>query len=279
MQEPLKELSLFTFYWAKHFCEPSCRLYHQNWSITRFIQNGNQLPDHAAYFIEKIQNYHALGHKNLLISGAADTGMLAIVHEALMSNKTGLQNFSITLIDRCPTVIEQNRLYAKSIKLPINLICGDILSTPLHDFDMVMAHSFINFFSEEKKQDLFHAWSSLLTEKGVLLIYNKTQDDPKKLMERRLDPTKIQERLTAAKQKIEDHGLPQEILNSISDFYNNEKIREQFTRVSLMEMIKTSRLKIIDHQETLTTGSFGPTSTRLDAQPRTTHLLTLSKDE
>jgi hypothetical protein len=148
------------------------------------------------------------------------------------------------------------------------------------------ADRYINFiihnhwlFSEEKKQDLFHAWSSLLTEKGVLLIYNKTQDDPKKLMERRLDPTKIQERLTAAKQKIEDHGLPQEILNSISDFYNNEKIREQFTRVSLMEMIKTSRLKIIDHQETLTTGSFGPTSTRLDAQPRTTHLLTLSKDE
>jgi len=247
--------------------------------MTRFIQTGHQLPENAAFFIEKIQHYRALGHKNLLISGAADTGMLAIVYEALMSNAAGLQNFSITLIDRCPTVIEQNRLYAKSMKLPINFICGDILSTPLHDFAIVMAHSFINFFSEEKKQDLFHAWSRLLTKQGVLLIHNKTLDDLKKSMERRLNLTKIQERLTVAKQKIEVHDLPQETLDSISDFYNNERIREQFTRTHLMEMIKTSQLRLIDHQENLAVDYYGPTSTRLDAQLRTTHFLTLSKDE
>jgi SAM-dependent methyltransferase len=234
---------------------------------------------HAAFFIEKIQHYQALGHKNLLISGAADTGMLAMVHEALMNTETVLQNFSITLIDRCPTVIEQNRLYAKSINLPVNFICGDILSTPLHDFDMVIAHSFINFFHEEKKQALFNAWSKLLTEKGILLIYNKTFDDPQKLMERRLNPAKIQERLTEAKLKIELHSLPKDAFDSISDFYNNEAIREQFTRDKLMQMIKMSQLKIVDHQETLTTHSVGPTSSRLDDQPRTIHLLTLCKDE
>jgi SAM-dependent methyltransferase len=205
--------------------------------------------------------------------------MLAMVHEALMSNETILQSFSITLIDRCPTVIEQNRLYAKSIKLPVDFICGDILSTPLHDFDVVIAHSFINFFSEEKKQELFDAWSRLLAEKGVLLVYNQTLDDPKKSSGRRLNPTKIQERLREAKLKIEVHDLPREALDSISDFYNNEKIREQFTKTHLMEMIKASQLKIVDHQETLTMSSVGPTSTRLDDQPRTTHLLTLCKDE
>lgn len=281
MIEPLKELSLFAYYWAPHFCHSSCRLYHQNWSITRFIQSGQTLPPHADFFIEKIAHYHRQGHKKLLISGAADTGLLAVVQQAMMEHQIPPQDFNITLIDRCSTVIEQNKLYAKILGLSVEFICDDILSTPLTDFDIVLAHHFINFFSGDNKQELFDRWAKCLSKKGVLLIYNKTSDHIGEARSITLNSQKIDKRLSEAKQQIELLELPPEILSSIETFLKEEKIRAQFTKTELMQLIQKSQLCISEHQEfpadAYTSASRSPTSTRLDAEPRTIHLLTLAK--
>jgi len=281
MKEPLKELSLFAYYWAPHFCDSSCRLYHQNWSITRFLQTGEQLPSHADFFIEKIREHcQKKGIHRILISGSADSGLLATVCQALANPIIDLSKIEITIIDRCSTVIEQNRLFAKTLKLKIKFICGDLLTTPIKQYDLILAHHFINFFSHEQKPKLFKTWFQALAEKGTLLIYNKTSEQFSNSEKMKIDPEKIKTRLAELKKTIADQDLPDEILQSIEEFMYRENIREQFNKKELMNLIGSNQFKIIDHQEiddSTLKGPRGPTAGRLGDFPRITHLLALSK--
>lgn len=281
MYEPLKELSLFAYHWAPHFCDPSCRLYHQNWSMTRFLQTGFELPTHANFFIEKIRHRcEEYGEQKILISGSADTGLLATVYEAIAKTHLDVKKLDITLIDRCATVIEQNRLLAKKLGINLQLLCGDLLSTPLEHYDIILAHHFINFFSNEQKPKLFQIWSKALANRGTLLIYNKTSEEFSGSVKMTIDPQKIEARLREFQTKIAQNNLPSEILKSIEEFMYRENIREQFSRSELMHLIQSNQLKILDHREsddsTLKVPK-GPTAGRLGDFVRTTHLLALSK--
>jgi hypothetical protein len=279
MSEPLKELSLFAFYWAKHFCAPECRLYHQNWSITRLIQNGHQLPRHADFFIDQISKYHAVGHKKILISGAADTGLLAMVHEALLQKNIPIQDIKITLIDRCATVIEQNKLFAKTLGLNVQFICGDILASSLEPHDIIIAHHFINFFDPASKPKLFKKWFDTLTNHGVTLVYNHSTEEANESQKRKVDFKRVANRLKDVAEAIEREHLPADVYNSIEMFMHKENVRIQPKRKDLMTLIELSQLTIAHHTELDESSSpnHGPTASRLGSYPRSTHLLVLSK--
>ncbi|MEM0977158.1 MAG: class I SAM-dependent methyltransferase [Pseudomonadota bacterium] len=105
----------------------------------------------------------------MLISGGADTGVLALVIAAL---GTRAISSDFTYIDICKTPVEQNTLMATKLGLNAVILHGDVLDLDIEQVDAVVAHNFVSFFPPELRQRLFRKWFEALKPGGVALIAN-----------------------------------------------------------------------------------------------------------
>jgi SAM-dependent methyltransferase len=270
--EPLKELALFAYYWADRTCSDDCRQYHKNWSLIRFLDLDSQLPHHADYFIKQIQKY-AQNKKSLsiLISGSADTGLLAVVLTGIKDLHTPVE---ITLIDRCQTVLLQNQLFAQFKHITIKTIQTDIFELNQGEFDLILAHSFINFFDDAQHEKLFNKWHSLLKHGGQVLINNKSIAE--NLDSRIISDAAIEKKLLAIQKKINAESLPTSIVNSIKDFWSNQPLRHQIIHTDLLLKIAACGFHIREHTMIDQDGA-GPIAGRYALQKRITNLMTLER--
>lgn len=270
--EPLKELALFAYYWADRTCGDDCRQYHKNWSMIRYLDLDSQLPHHADYFIKQIQRYGQNKKAiTILISGSADTGLLTVVLEGIKDLDSLIE---ITLIDRCQTVLLQNQLFAQFKHITIKTIQTDIFELKEGEFDLILAHSFINFFEDHQHQQLFHQWHSLLKSGGQLLINNKSIVE--NLDSRIISDTAIEKKLLAIQKRIEAEALPTTIVNSIKDFWSNQPMRHQINHDNLLLTISACGFQIKDHAM-IDQDRAGPIAGRYASQKRITNLMSLEK--
>lgn len=270
--EPLKELALFAYYWADRTCGDDCRPYHKNWSMIRYLDLDSQLPHHADYFIKQIQRYGQNKKAiSILISGSADTGLLTVVLEGIKNLDSLVE---ITLVDRCQTVLLQNQLFAQFKHVTIKTIQSDIFELHQGEFDLIFAHSFINFFADHQCQQLFHQWYSLLKSGGQLLINNKSIVE--NLDTRIVSDTAIEKKLLVIQKRIEAESLPTTIVNSIKDFWSNQPMRHQINHESLLLTIAACGFQIKDHAMIDQDGA-GPIAGRYASQKRITNLMSLEK--
>lgn len=171
--EPLCQLARFAFDWAPSLCDPThgCTDYHRSWSAIRLFSLDAAVPAGWPFFHRQLQ---ALAEGNpaprVLISGGADTGLMAIVASAYAG--TGVMP-EVIFTDRCATTVEQNRLYAKHLGLNASFLVGDIRSLDCPPVDAVVAHSFLIFFDEESRRQVVANWGRLLKPGGVLLMSNR----------------------------------------------------------------------------------------------------------
>jgi SAM-dependent methyltransferase len=99
----------------------------------------------------------------VLISGAADQGMLACVLSALPRAR-------VTVIDSCDTPLHLNRWYAGRAGAGIETARSSVLDyAPARPFDAVCTHSFFGQFARAERPGLLAAWRRLLRPGGKVI--------------------------------------------------------------------------------------------------------------
>lgn len=168
ISEPLEELAQFSLCAAPKLCRPEhgCAPYHRAWSMIRLLSKDAALPAGSAYFAPWLRHAASGGTCRVLLSGAADTGLAAMVLQALQP--TGIVA-EIVLADRCATTLEQNRRFAEHTGHRFELHHTDLNLLECNPVDVVLTHSFLNFIPPEAKPGLFASWARLLRPGGHLV--------------------------------------------------------------------------------------------------------------
>jgi SAM-dependent methyltransferase len=182
--EPLELLARFSWEWAPLLCdsEHGCRDYHRCWSMVRLLNKGGALPAGFEFFRRQFAGLVDEGRSRVLISGAADTGLMALVcavFDALNAKP------DIVLVDRCRTTVTQNQILANYLGLQADVRQGDVRDIDCEPVDAVIAHSFLVFFPEPDRRQVINAWGRVLKPGGKVLMsaniarHEKVKNPPK----------------------------------------------------------------------------------------------------
>lgn len=175
--EPLPELARFAFDWAPVLCDPAqgCEPYHRAWSAIRLFDQQGASPSGWCHLWAGLRELGGARPLRVMISGCADTGLLAIVASAFPDPA----EVEIVLVERCETTVRQNQLYARHLRRAIALHACDIREVQCAPVDAVIGHSFLGYFPDQERTALAAAWRRLLKPGGVLLLSNRlTQAEP-----------------------------------------------------------------------------------------------------
>jgi SAM-dependent methyltransferase len=177
MNQLLAESVPLARHWAPESCwrDPasgeSCAWYHGLWQILRLVGVVTTLTHHADLYIKALQPLIASGRFNrVLISGAADYGLLSVVIEAFQQAHAVPE---ITVVDRCETPLRLCRWYGERFGFRIETASGDLTSFRAgRTYDLVCAHSLLSRVPVEHHSEIAASWSRLLRPGGILLMAN-----------------------------------------------------------------------------------------------------------
>ena len=176
IEEPLQGLARMAWDQAESLCDPQhgCMGYHRAWSLVRLLSLDGALPGASAFFIEEIARRITGGARRILISGSADTGLLAVVAQAI--RRAG-QLAQIVIVDRCKTPLQQCRDYADRLGLPVEFHECDVRELQIDPVDVVIAHSFLLFFPEPDRQQVIDSWARVTQEGATVLLFSPISPD------------------------------------------------------------------------------------------------------
>ncbi len=157
---------------AEQFCNADCREYHGVWGFLRLYGVLPAVSRDADFVRRQVADAAAAGARQVLISGAADFGILSHVAEGFA--EAG-KRAEITVADLCPTPLKLNEWYAAREGLDVTTAAGNIFDFRGGQFDLILAHNFLNFFPESDRDALAAKWAELLSPGGSLLVYNRVK--------------------------------------------------------------------------------------------------------
>jgi hypothetical protein len=157
--------------WAKeNRLEPeSCAWYHGTWQYLRLLDMVAVPHWHRDFY------NHTLGgilkqkpDANVLISAAADWGMLASLHEAM---QIAGAIPSIVVYDICKTPLKSCQWYADRHHLSITTRCANIISEQISEapFDLIVTDEFLSVLRSEYKPLITKRWKELLKPGGSVV--------------------------------------------------------------------------------------------------------------
>jgi hypothetical protein len=264
VDEPLRKLSRFTFDWASVTCGENapCQKYHRTWSMIRYLDTGGLLPAAAQQFETTIEKKLKASARNLLISGAADTGLLAIANNAIQ--KAGITPH-VTLIDQCKTTVEQNRLYAKHLKLDSTILRTDARRLADASYDIIVAHNFLYFFDRAGIHELMQAWSRVLDHAGQILMCQNIHDDAE-LASPQSRPADIEDRLHSIKKSAVQNDFSEQdighILAACTEFWQSKLPTHPVTSEIFFSALEQAGLKLASCIRIQDSKSASPASAR-----------------
>lgn len=176
IEEPLQGLARMAWDHAESLCDPQhgCMIYHRTWSLVRLLSLNGALPGASAFFIEEIARRITGGARRILISGSADTGLLAVVAQAI---RLAGQPAQIVIVDRCKTPLQQCRDYADRLGLPVEFHECDVRELQIDPVDVVIAHSFLLFFPEPDRQQVIDSWARVTQQGATVLLFSPISPD------------------------------------------------------------------------------------------------------
>jgi SAM-dependent methyltransferase len=146
----------------------SCEWEHGFWQYLRILGLAPVPKRHADFYRDAFQQLIDSGERpRILISGAADYGMLALVIGLL--RERGIEP-QVTVVDLCETPLALNRWFAERESVEIHTHCSDMLSyTSDVPFDMISTHGFFCYFSPPQRPALLANWHRLLRVGGAVV--------------------------------------------------------------------------------------------------------------
>src|SRR5262249_18439351 len=119
----------------------SCRDLHALWPYIRLSRSSTGVEVEGSRLTEVLRRLIAAGGRDVLIAGAADTGLLALVARAGADHLV-----NIVVLDICETPLELCRQFAKQWSIPITTIRQDLRELDVRQqFDLVLVHGTLHF--------------------------------------------------------------------------------------------------------------------------------------
>lgn len=167
--EPLETLSLLSWETAPRTCDPAlgCVDYHRCWSTVRLLELDGAPPAGTKFFHRELAEFAHRPGARILISGGADSGLLALVAEAFSETAS---TPAFIFVDQCATPCHVNAAYAREAGMELQVLQGDIREARTAPVDVIVAHSFLPFFQGQDRQLVLSAWARLLRPGGKLLM-------------------------------------------------------------------------------------------------------------
>ena len=158
--------------WAKDQKVPeanTCSWYHGTWQYLRLLDMVAVPGWHSDFYMEALSSL--LKKKptaDVLISAAADFGMLATLHLAV---EAAGATPNIVVYDICETPLKSCQWYADRNGFPIktcrgNLITGNVPEAP---FDLIVTDEFLTVLKSEYKPLITKRWKELLKPGGSVV--------------------------------------------------------------------------------------------------------------
>jgi len=157
--------------WAKeNRLEPdTCGWYHGTWQYLRLLDMVAVPHWHREFYNRVLGGIlKQKPRANVLISAAADWGMLASLHEAI---EIADAKPEIVLYDICKTPLKAAHWYADRHKLPLKTKCGNIITEniPEAPFDLIVTDEFLSVLKAEYKPLITKRWNELLKPGGSVV--------------------------------------------------------------------------------------------------------------
>lgn len=179
IDEPLAESAELALAWSGTHCvqadaaDEACAWYHGSWQTLRLLGVFHSLRSDDDFFLPVLRDLIADGARKVLVSGAADYGLLARLAAAAGPLTAELD---VTVIDRCATPLRLNSWYGKRAGIRVRPVQGDVLQLDAAaDFDLVCTHSFICFFDPADRCRLLRKWWDCLRPGGRVLTAQRAR--------------------------------------------------------------------------------------------------------
>jgi SAM-dependent methyltransferase len=177
------------------------------------------------------------------------------------------------LVDRCETTLAQNRLFARSAGVAMEIRHEDIRDLSCERVEAVVAHTFLNFFPRDERQKVVDSWARNLVPGGRLLLSQRLlpgKDKPRKPRAR----DEIKRRLSAIGQAAVSAGftprLVGELLGSAEELWSQPLSEDRVTYSDFTGMLERSGFGIVRSTMDEAGASVSPIATAefVDAVPR-----------
>jgi SAM-dependent methyltransferase len=175
--EDLPQLAAESFVLSKGRCR-SCGRMHALWPYLRLARASTGAEAASSRLQSVLSALIAKGRRNVLIAGAADTGLLAQVARA-----GGDADPQITVLDRCGTPLELCRRQAQHWSIRIRTALVDLRhfdpgqrrpESPA--FDVVLVHGTLHFIAAEHRADVLKRLRRALAPGGrLVLLFNTSR--------------------------------------------------------------------------------------------------------
>ncbi|WP_420860235.1 class I SAM-dependent methyltransferase [Marivivens marinus] len=224
MTEPLAPLARFAFDWAETLCDANhrCAPYHKMWSMVRLVESDGALPAGQPFFARQAMECARGGNVHVLLSGGADTGIMALAVEEPLRKGVSVR---ITAVDRCRTPLEQMRLYGAAMGVPVDQFACTLDQIPAGiDADAIFGHSILSFIPDEARSAVFTAWAGALRPGGRVVLSQRLTP-VNDTYQRRRPPKDIEDRRQTLAAQLDELGdLPavaskDELLGAAVDFW------------------------------------------------------------
>lgn len=146
----------------------SCAWYHGFWPTLRVLGLAATPEREASFFSEVLGECARSGeHDRVLVTGAADQGMLAHVLAAWHAEGRVPE---LTVLDQCGTPLHLCEWYAGRNGQAVGTIVGDVLSwEPDRTWDVATSHAFVGMLPHADKVALVARWAAALRPGGRLI--------------------------------------------------------------------------------------------------------------
>jgi 2-polyprenyl-3-methyl-5-hydroxy-6-metoxy-1,4-benzoquinol methylase len=146
----------------------SCDWYHGTWQYLRLLNMVAVPPWYEFYNGALSEVLRQRPNADVLISAAADYGMLATLHDAIRATEATPR---IVLYDICRTPIRACQWYAERHGLSIECVCANLLTCdiPPASFDLIVTDEFLTVIKSEDKPLIVKRWRELLKPGGTLV--------------------------------------------------------------------------------------------------------------
>lgn len=178
--EPLRESAPVAFQLAMACCRSpeggaSCRPYHAVWQYLRLAGEARSVKVDGALYVAAAERLARQGRlRRVLITATADYSLMA--HLALGARRGGAAPV-FHVVDRCETSLRMNRWYADEMELALETTQSDVLDfASSQRFDLISAHSFVQWLPAADRPRLFALWRRHLTETGRVCFSNRVWD-------------------------------------------------------------------------------------------------------
>lgn len=173
----LRESVVLARHWADSLCRHvddsgvSCASFHGIWQILRCL-DLNTTPAHQRdFFVTGMAPAIAAGARRVLVCGAADYALPAVVLDAFAAAGA---TPDITVLDVCETPLRLCKWFAEKKGVVLRTVRDDALAWREEaPFDLICSHSFLGLFSSDRRRELASVWRRQMVPGGRLFGVNR----------------------------------------------------------------------------------------------------------